>query len=672
MTVFQHTTGFTRGEVDEALYDRFDVDFYRAANRFVENWFPDLTGAIQRRPGWQLAKHSVPSLWPTEPQSIIALETLPVIGSMTANFSFAGQDYVIVLYLYENSEGNETWLRILAFQVNDSDEFFVSIRYSTDYYTVKIADEVLTPERPLSQLVDFASIGPSMFVSSQLFPVHRVFFDLGAGDVDIEPVQWEQELLGTVSVANRTTQWDGEDTLFDEQLSIGDTFFFNGESFTVDNVTNNTSLQTVESYNGLTVAGERITIDVDEPFGGENPRLVTFHKGRLHLFATESRPTTWWASKAQNPFVIVAGSVYDDSPIEYDLLTVDADGFVWVQTNDTIYLGGTRGEYAISSPPDTPLTPTRFSFRRVSTVGGAPVRPFTAEAAIGFFNRGRTQLLRIQFDDNVQGFVEQDLSILAPHLLRDRIKDMAFRPATRADRVPRVFVLDDENQLRACALQERENVAAWSRLTVPDTVTPVALTSSADQVFVLVTTQDGDTTEFRLLRLEEDDSEYFVMDFQQQYAYAETLGLDAIFADSTVVVVSENRGFLGFFDVNSDAEIDLSDFSGESIETVFVGFPFGSRLDLLPVVIDDGRGGTLNRKHRIIRALLSVRGTYQLFVDGEPLFGSVGTQLGQEIPEQNGTFERRMLGWSERDEVRIEAAAVYRAKILSVTREVSA
>lgn len=50
MTVFDHTTGFTRGEVEASVYDRFDVEFFRSASKRVDNWFPDVTGALERRP----------------------------------------------------------------------------------------------------------------------------------------------------------------------------------------------------------------------------------------------------------------------------------------------------------------------------------------------------------------------------------------------------------------------------------------------------------------------------------------------------------------------------------------------------------------------------------------------------------------------------------------------
>lgn len=666
MTIFSHTTGFTRGEVAEALYDRVDVDFYKSASRFMQDWFPDLTGSISRRPGWQMAELTGGG------GSVAEVGTGAILGETLVNFTFRDVDYICLLIVYTSA--GVTRLRIVPFQVESGAEFSLT-KLSGAIYDVQIAATEITLPKALTQLVSYAFVGPSMFIASTLFPVTRVFVNLTTMALQIEQVSWREELLGTVEIATNTAVWTGTDTLLNEQLTVGATFYFRGQAFTVasfDVGTPATKMTSNETYTGITIAGERITKANTDPFGdGQSPGLVTFHKGRLHLFSTMDRPTTWWASKAQDPFTIVAGSVYDDAPIEYDLLTADADQFLWVQALDGIYLGGSRGEYLIDAPSDSPLTPTGFSFRRVSTVGGASVDTFVAETMLAFMNRGRTQLFRIRFDDNSQGFIEQDLSLLAPHLLEGKVKDLAFRPANKADRVPRIFLIDDQAQMRACALQDQQNVAAWSRVSSPDPLTPLAVSSSSEQVYVL--TQDVNSPlNYRILRLEEDTTaDYWVMDLQRTYTFGSTVTVDPIFANYNVAVVTPEKGFLGFFPVNASAEIDFSAYIDSGITEVHVGFSFSSKLEMLPVAIADQRGERLNRKRRVVRVLVSVRDSYQIYVAGNLLFGSVATQGGTELPTRSGTFEMRLLGWSYRDLVVIESATIYRAQVLSVTREVN-
>lgn len=663
MTIFSHTTGFTRGEVDESLYDRVDVDFYKSASRFVENWFPDLTGSITRRPGWQMADI-------TSVGSIAEAAPGLVLGETLVNFTFQGTDYICILLVYTTA--GTTRLRIVPFKVIQGDMFKAD---KLTAYDVQIAATAITLPKPLSQMVSYAFVGPSMFIASQLFPVTRVFINLTTMVLQVEQVQWRKELLGTMAVETGTAVWTGVDTLLNEQLVVGGTFYFKGQPYTIasfDGTTPKTKLTTTANYTGISIAGERITVNATDPFGaGQYPNLVAFHKGRLHLFSTPMRPTTWWASKAQDPFTIIAGSVYDDSPIEYDLLTVDADQFLWVQVTDSIYIGGSRGEYLIDAPSDSPLTPTGFSFRRTSNVGGSSVDTFVAEATIGFVNRGRTQVFRIKYDENSRGFLEQDLSILAPHLLENRVLDTAFRPANKADRVPRLFLLDDDHNMRACALQDSQSVAAWSRVTMPDPLQAHAVSASSDQIYVL-TTDINTPANYRLLRLEESQDTFWVVDLLRTYAYAAQVTVDPVFANKTVAIVTEEAGFIGFFPVNASAQIDLSAYIDAGITNVNVGFAFTSRIDMLPVAVEDQGGARLNRKRRLIRILVSVRNSYQLYVDGKLLFGSVATEGGTLLPSRSGTFEMRSLGWSFRDRVTIESSTVYRGRILSVTREVNA
>lgn len=117
-------------------------------------------------------------------------------------------------------------------------------------------------------------------------------------------------------------------------------------------------------------------------------------------------------------------------------------------------------------------------------------------------------------------------------------------------------------------------------------------------------------------------------------------------------------------------EIDLSAIEGD-LGDVTIGVPFISRLEMLPTVFDTGRGLSLNRKIRMIRVLVSLRNAYQLFINDQPLFGNIGTQLGRELSRKDGVFEKRMLGWYSKDKVTVESASIYPATILSITREVN-
>lgn len=665
--LFQHTTGFTRGEVYESVWDRADMDFYVSAAKRVENWLIDITGGLRRRP----------------PIKDVFYYYTATPGELTeANFSqqvLVFRDYVmLVIVHYYPGTGSP--------HVTISANLYKRINEKLEYTGIEAAYRDLGPVQtinndPISLYLSFVSAGPSMFITSPLFPPQRAFLTESEGGLipALEEIIWYEELLGTISVENGSATWTGVDTLFQDQLSVGSTFYFRGQAFTVATIVSQEELTTNETYTGLTLAGERVEIIKSNPFGG-NPRLCTFYKSRLFLFTTDNNPTKMWASKIGSPFIIIPGSTYDDAPINYELFSEGVDEFVWVISETDIYLGSSRAEYMVSSGTEGPITPTNFGFTRISSLGGSGIQPVISDSSIIFTNRDRTRIFGVRYDYQREGFISNDLTLLAPHLFEDKIRELQFRPSVSGDSTPRLFALLDSGKIRTAALSEEQNVVAWSRFDVEGGFVPLSIASSSDGLFVFFGDMGNKVPGegmYHMLTWYAPNMDFsYIMDFPKEYTPTpenKITNMEMFHTYRTVAVVSDLHGFLGFYDVGPApdsllGELDLSHIGGD-LGRITVGIPFVSRLEMLPVVFDTGRGLSLNRKIRMLRAMLSVRGTYQLFVNDQPLFGVIGAQLGK-LPERNGVFEKRMLGWLNKDMVTVESASVYPATILSITREV--
>lgn len=665
--MFVHTTGFTRGEVDEALWDRVDVDFYRSASRLVENWFPDLTGAIQRRPGFEMAE----VVYSDATEGYDTSKGVPGSASRVAcaiePLVVEGHQFLVQV-LYWEDPGPAGHIRV--WRVDLSTEPF----QLSEEATAPLSFDALPAGAALVDYLCVARAGPAMFVTSPLFAPQRVYYNRAGDTGNVEAVTWYSELLGKVKLSHNSATVEGTDTLFSEQLSNGDTIKIRGAEYTVSAVDSNTKLTLSSTYSGPTLEGLQVGMklsasDAKTAMGG-HPRLCAFHRGRLFLFTTAEKPTGMWASAPQDPFMIIAGGAHDDAPINYELLAEGAEGFVWVAAAEQLHLGSPNGEYQISSHPDEPITATHFGFSRTSSVGGAPVPPVQNDASTVYVSRGRNQVLASVYEYQVQGFTSKDLSLLAGHLMAPGVRQLALRPATGDDRVPRLFMVTQDGQMRACALYEREEVTAWSRVTLPEGDTPASLAASADQLYVTVARPAASgPPALYITRLTVPADERYVMDYSLPYSPADTVQLEEPHHGFNLAVISESRGFLGYFQAENGA-LDLSEVD-YGTERLWVGVSFRSRLELLPVSVVSEQGeASLNRRRRVVQGLMSVRGAYQLFVNGVSLFGATGVTSGTELPRQDGVFAHRMLGWGDRDEFVIEEPAVYRARILSVSREV--
>ena len=676
MTVYSHTTGFTRGEVEASLFDRFDVDFYRAASKRVDNWFPDVTGALERRPAI-VPLGDDPFFIAPVPAGVTASEEDCGEFHMRS-FLFRGNEFLLV-FRRICADGWQT-VTASCYRLDSAgpepqfeDEYLVYYsNVSTDLATLLSGN--LPPDSHdgnlpfefsanLAQNICLAQVGPAMFITSPLFPPYRVFVDED-NEANIEKIIWFEELLGTIEIKTNDDEWNGTDTLLNEQLAVNDSFFFQGEEFTVKSIQSAEKIRSNETYTGLTVAGERISVESDR-FETDWPRLCTFHKGRLFLFSSRIKPVGMWASKANNPFVIIAGSVYDDSPINVELFTAGAESFNWVDAANRLVLGGGQSEYVLDALPDAPITPTTFSFYKVSSIGGTSLQPFSSNASTIFVNRGRTKVQAVRFEESRAGFIGEDISLLSPHLLINQVRDIVFRPGTRADRAPRIFLLTDAKELRTCTLSETENVVAWSRISFSDGYEVQAIATSPDDLYALVKCPNGTLV---LSELDVGSTEFYLMDMAFEYtATAGVVALNDIHKNTTVAVLDGSR-FVGYFEVTDTLDIGEDDFNGELI----VGITYASNLEMLPVVIADTfDGGTLNRKHRLVRVIVSVEEAYEMSVNDEPLFGTLAVNDVTGFKKRNGSFERRFLGWAERPETTIAVSSLYRAKLRSVTREVN-
>jgi hypothetical protein len=229
-------------------------------------------------------------------------------------------------------------------------------------------------------------------------------------------------------------------------------------------------------------------------------------------------------------------------------------------------------------------------------------------------------------------------------------------------------VLTDAGEIRSCAFSQEQNFVAWSRISLAENYEVRSLTTTPTQVYALI--KPPASNNFLFTRLDVDSDMFFVIDFAKEYTLVD--GVTQITAehqgDDTSLVVLDEFRFLGFFNpTGSTLDIGDSTFNGP----VTVGIVFNSELEMLPVVeLQFGDGGTLNRKHRLVRVIVSVEEAYQLSVNGEPLFGTLTTNTDTGFAKRVGSYERRFLGWSERPKTEIESSSVYPAKIRSVTREV--
>lgn len=701
---FTAQQSFNRGEVAPEFHDRTDIDFYGSAVAKLSNWVPLPAGGIQTRPGMVRVSSSIPgteraffNIAPTNADNweLLLDKSACIVQEVNGGIlwcyfvwakdpSTSGPSAEIRLHVTHGTLFN---IPAGGYSGTFTDEAILATSAPLyEHYDRSVQSVEDIP--PLSQDITVATVGPAMFVAAHFFFPQRFFIQTASSITNYqnvrEQVQFYEELLGTVDLENGSTTVTGVDTLFFDQLGAGMTVLIEGQTYEVANVTSAEEFTLTTAYTGLSVSGVRIAKQVSYPFGNAftgRPRLVTFYKSRIIYFATKEKPTGMWASKPNDPFTIVPGSVHDNAPIQAELLATGLDEFRWVMSSNVLLLGSAHGEYLLQVDSDGPLTPTNFSLVRIGANGGSTVPPALLEAGAVYVSRDSSQIFYSQFDFARQGFASNDLALFAPHLLTDSISAIAYRPSKRGDPANRLFFLLADGTVRIFTFDEVQGIQAWSRFDyeggetdgVPTNISSIYATNGS--VFFL--THRG-TDYATLCYLGEDRSRVSVggghewpeiLDFDFPAFFGTGGGTrndtDPLRVNRYVGVYSTVMGYLGTFE-NVDGVVTLPATvpGGE----LYIGVPYRPECDLLPATSDTQQGVLLNRRRRLIRTLVSVRETAQLNINGIAQLGDIPPVQGREL--FTGVLEQRQLGWVIKERSHIDTPGIFRATVLSLTREI--
>lgn len=494
MSRFTQQTSWARGEIEPRLTGRQDADFYPAAAKRLENFLPDSVAGVEVRAGF-LAFRDVDE---TITLASGTVATLQKDKQNLISYVYRTSQVVIHVGVYSVGSGlNYISVQALRISLDKIDTGSpVDFSAATAVGNRWISEPVGSVTARDIYEIGFATAGPAAFVTHRLIPPLRVFpSSLSSANpvFNTETPQFFQELFGFVTPTSGGTLWKGsEESLFTEQLTAGDTIKFRNQLFTVastgtDSETSYTTFTTDETWDGPSLTARVDKKDAD-PFGG-NPSLVAFFQSRLVFARTDDKPTGIWLSRSNDPFTIVPSSVDEDSPINQELFAEGADEFVWMTGSDRLYMGSNLGEYTLGNP-DENLSPIQMRFFRIGNNGGAKITPANVDSAITFVNRSRSQVLSVVFDFGRQGFNTSNLSLLAQHLTRD-VVDMAFRPPVTNDRTPRLFILTANLELRAFAISESVQLAAWNRITYSPAFKVRAISATSEFLFALIERSSG-------------------------------------------------------------------------------------------------------------------------------------------------------------------------------------
>ena len=160
---------------------------------------------------------------------------------------------------------------------------------------------------------------------------------------------------------------------------------------------------------------------------GNYPQAVAFFEQRLWWAGTGNRPQTLWGS-VSGSYEDMTGGPNDDDAVEYTIAAGQVNAINWLSPGKVLSVGTVGGEFVVSaSSLNEAVTPTNVRIVRETTHGSAAVAPQRVGAAALFVQRAGRRLREHVYRLEQDGYVAPDLTLLADHISRSGIVEMAYQ-----------------------------------------------------------------------------------------------------------------------------------------------------------------------------------------------------------------------------------------------------
>ena len=290
-----------------------------------------------------------------------------------------------------------------------------------------------------------------------------------------------------------------------------------------------------------------------------HPTCVTFFEQRLVFAATLNNPQTIYFSKSgdyENMDANIGGTVADDDAIVYTIASNQVNAIRFLSPTRTLIIGTAGGEFAVYGGGDNDaITPTNIIIKKQSNFGGANVDAVPVGNATLFLQRAKRKIRELAYNFDVDGYIAPDLTILAEHITKGGITQMAYQE----EPLSIVYAVREDGELVALTYQRDQQVVAWHRHifggafgtgnAVCESVAVIPTDLDEYEVYVIVKrTINGATKRYvEVLNTfdftETDNTSFNYLDSQLNYdGVSSTLNGD-ISNSATTVVVADGTNF---------------------------------------------------------------------------------------------------------------------------------
>jgi hypothetical protein len=340
------------------------------------------------------------------------------------------------------------------------------------------------------------------------------------------------------------------------------------------------------------------------------------------------------------------GVIKDNAAIQVTIGGGDGSPILWVEsTSKGLLIATTQRTGILASGDGTPITPTNVSYRVQSAVGSADIKPVPVGESVLFVQSARRKLHGMGYNFQSDGYSAPDLTVLAEHLTRTGIVDMAWQQ----EPINTLWLVLTDGSLLALTYDTSSEVTGWHRhviggdnVSVESVACAPSTDGSRDQLWLAVSRDINNSpplvspaTQVESAKFVEYMERWYEDDIVQEEAYHVDGG---VYYENALVVpnaysVSSGQLIVNHTNTLSDGDVVLfenwvySDLNGQqfkvdnrTVNTFNITYLDGSAVTFdtdVPITVYSGTGG-YRKCDNTFNGLQHLAGqTAQVYADGK-------------------------------------------------------
>ena len=244
-----------------------------------------------------------------------------------------------------------------------------------------------------------------------------------------------------------------------------------------------------------------------------------------------------------------------------------------------------------------------------------------------FVQRAKRKLRELAYNFDVDGYIAPDLTILAEHVTKGGITEMAYQEEPLAI----IWCVRDDGELVGLTYQREQQVVAWHRHifggvfgsgnAVCESVATIPTDNSEYQTYVIVKRTINSATKYYIEAFNDDnttDSNVLLFGGTKPSTTTVT-GLSHLEGKTVKVIVDDV--------MQSDKTVSSGQIILDSVPTTYVeiGIDFTPQIKTLPVELKLPSGNILAQKKRILEATANMYLTQNLTLNGNDFTFTAGS-----------------------------------------------